>query len=322
MGAINFPIEKNLARCIGVAQAVGEQIAQQLLDAAKVPAHGNGRAIAGRHVQLQAALARQLGKALGHAQQRRVCIAVDEIAAQAICIGYRQGVQVIDQAGQLQHFLAQAGHDCSCRLACTVFNRLDLTAQHGQRCAQFMRDLCNPQAARVFQPCQLGGHAVDTLHQLGNLQRAGGLQLARAFARCNVAAGQLQRLQRSAPAQRHDPGRQYGQRQSAQRGHCQAGVLALQKACVQPFGFRLGSQFNARDFNAIDLDGAHCAAYTRWGLAACQTKAFAVGDQYALAEVVRWRGRWLLTWRWWTAKLVATRWWAVKTRRRTGRAAT
>lgn len=69
-------------------------------------------------------------KALHHVLQGRPDHAGRKGAGHAVHIGHGQGVQVVYQAGELHHLVAQAPHHGGCGLAHAVFNGFDFTAQH------------------------------------------------------------------------------------------------------------------------------------------------------------------------------------------------
>ncbi len=57
-------------------------------------------------------------------------IALGEVTGQAAQVGYGERVQVVHQAAQLQHLIAQTAQHRRCGLAGAVFNGFQFATQH------------------------------------------------------------------------------------------------------------------------------------------------------------------------------------------------
>ena len=294
--------DQHLTGRIGVAQAVFHQVGQQLLNATGVPVHGQRRQrVRQLQVQPQAGGAGPAFETLHHPAEQVRRIGRLKVAGQHLQVGGREQVQVIDQLADAQHFLVQHADGFATQRPNAVLQRLDVAAQHGQRCAQFVRDVGQPAPACAFQSLQAFGHAVDVAHHVTDLiaptrQIRPGRQAHRQFTLGQALGGVLHGGQRTGPAARQQRGGEQGQRDQARRTGRDDAVLVMQKARLAAFWHqRRRPHANHGHHLAVQahraFDQRTRTAVARRQRPTCQHPAVQSHDLHALPEPVR-PGRW------------------------------
>ncbi len=128
----------------------------------------------GRRLELEgeAALRRAQREALAHSGHDARRVVRDRVHGQRLEVRHRKEMQIVDHGAEPQGLLAQRRERRRTERSQTILERIELTAQYGERRTQFVQDLGDPAAPRQLEPLKSRRHPVEIAHEIADLVAA------------------------------------------------------------------------------------------------------------------------------------------------------
>ncbi len=205
---IDDDADANAARCIGISLRIGEQVVEQLRQAARI-AIDHGR---GLHLLFEDESGLRARVAM---RRQRVVDDVGQIdhlepILQCARIGERQLIQILDQSAEPRALGLQRIERLRRGRSHAVLHGLDFAFENAERRAQFVRDVRAPFAARVARLFERGGQMIEVARQRAEFVVALGVD----------APGQIARRERARSAGERAHRREQPARQRERQQQC------------------------------------------------------------------------------------------------------